>query len=121
RSAQTNEQTNFIRRRRSLEESFCMGALYQTSPPAARRSHELPSGPMIRTPDLGRRAFARTNSETVAQRVALLRELCPGAASIGELCCGDCSRQHAAYRDELGVGRYRALDIEPEIARENRA
>jgi hypothetical protein len=76
---------------------------------------------VIRTPDLSRRAFARTNTETVAQRVALLRELCPAVASIGEICCGDCSRQHAAYRDELGVQRYRALDIQPEIVRENRA
>lgn len=78
-------------------------------------------GPVIRTPDLSRRAFARTNPETIAQRVALLRELCPAAASIGEICSGDCSRQHAAYRDELGVRRYRALDIQPDIVQQNRA
>lgn len=75
----------------------------------------------MRTPDLSRRTFARTNTETVAQRVALLRELCPGVSSVGELCCGDCSRQHAAYRDELSVARYRALDIQPDIVRDNRA
>jgi hypothetical protein len=76
---------------------------------------------MNRTPDLARRAFARTNTETVAQRVALLRELVPGVASVGELCSGDCSRQHAAYRDQLGVARYRALDLQPDIVRMNRA
>ncbi|HLL54438.1 MAG TPA: hypothetical protein VK447_12870 [Myxococcaceae bacterium] len=73
------------------------------------------------TPDLTRRAFARTNPQTVAQRVALLRELVPGARSIAELCCGDCSVQWEAYRRELGVERYRGLDLEPEIVQANRA
>lgn len=39
------------------------------------------------TPDLTKRAFARTNPQTIAQRVALLRELLPGVTSIAELCC----------------------------------
>jgi hypothetical protein len=73
------------------------------------------------TPDLSRRAFARTNAQTVAQRVALLRELMPGSRSVAELCCGDCSVQWEAYRRELGIERYRGLDLEPEIVQVNRA
>jgi len=38
-------------------------------------------------------AFARTNVQTIAQRADLLRELLPHVRAIGELCCGDCSRQ----------------------------
>lgn len=62
--------------------------------------------------------FARTNRQTIAQRVALLRQLLPGVQSIGELCCGDCSRQAAAYRD-IGVDRYVGLDISPGIVAAN--
>jgi hypothetical protein len=77
------------------------------------------SGP-FHTPDLSRRAFARTNRQTVEQRVALLRELFPqGVHSIGELCCGDCTRQHTAYTSQLGVERYRSLDLEPAIVKAN--
>jgi hypothetical protein len=77
------------------------------------------SGP-FHTPDLSRRAFARTNRQTVEQRVALLRELFPqGVRGVGELCCGDCSRQHEAYTAQLGVQRYRALDLEPAIVAAN--
>jgi hypothetical protein len=72
------------------------------------------------TPDLSRRTFARTNTQTVEHRVALLRELFPqGVRGVGELCCGDCSRQHAAYTSQLGVKRYRALDLEPAIVAAN--
>ncbi|MFL5350821.1 MAG: hypothetical protein ACJ8AT_39120 [Hyalangium sp.] len=72
------------------------------------------------TPDLTRRTFARTNRQTVEQRVALLREFFPqGVHSVGELCCGDCSRQHAAYISQLGVERYRAVDLEPAIVEAN--
>lgn len=74
-----------------------------------------------RTPDLTRKAFARTNPQTIAQRVILLHELLPGVASIAELCCGDCTRQAAAYRRELGVGRYRGLDLVAEIVAANQA
>jgi hypothetical protein len=74
-----------------------------------------------RTPDLSKRAFARTNPQTIAQRVAILRELLPGVKSIAEICCGDCSQQLAAYRRELGVEVYRGLDIQPEIVAANRA
>lgn len=73
------------------------------------------------TPDLNRKAFARTNPQTIAQRMALLRELLPGVASIAELCCGDCTRQAAAYRCELAIERYRGLDLVPEIVAANQA
>ncbi|MCL4298446.1 MAG: hypothetical protein KJ077_22105 [Anaerolineae bacterium] len=73
------------------------------------------------TPDLTRKAFARTNPQTIAQRVALLRELLPGVNSIAELCCGDCTRQALAYRRELGIERYRGLDLVPEIVAANQA
>jgi hypothetical protein len=77
------------------------------------------SGP-FHTPDLSRRAFARTNRQTVEQRVALLSELFPqGVRRVGELCCGDCGRQHEAYTSRLGVERYRALDLEPAIVAAN--
>ncbi len=73
-----------------------------------------------RLPDLAR-PFARTNAQTIAQRVALLRELLPGARAIGELCCGDCRAQSAIYRHELAVERYHGLDIHPGIVAQNRA
>jgi hypothetical protein len=74
-----------------------------------------------RRPDLTRRAFARTNVQTIAQRVALLRELSPGVRSISEICCGDCSRQYQAYTRELGVAVFHGLDLEPAIVAANRA
>ena len=73
-----------------------------------------------RLPDLNRRSFARTNQQTVAQRVALLRELAPDVRSIAEICCGDCSRQHQAYTNELGVQTFHGLDLEPGIVTSNR-
>ena len=79
------------------------------------------SGP-FHTPDLSRRAFARTNRQTVEQRVALLREMFPqGVHSGGELCCGDSTRQHAAYTSQLGVKRYRSLDLQQDIVSANQA
>jgi len=42
-----------------------------------------------RLPDLTRRSFARTNAQTIAQRVALVREFTPNAKAISEICCGD--------------------------------
>jgi hypothetical protein len=74
-----------------------------------------------RTPNLSNRSFARTNAQTIAQRVAVLRELLPGVKSIAEICCGDCSRQAAAYRQYLGIATYRGLDIQSEIVAANRA
>ena len=71
-------------------------------------------------PDLDR-PFARTNVQTVAQRVELLRELLPDARAIGELCCGDCWAQWAAYRRELPVERYHGLDLHPGVVAANRA
>lgn len=72
-----------------------------------------------RTPDHSRASFARTNERTIAQRVALLRELAPGVRSIAEVCGGDCSAQAAAYRQELGVERFVAVDVDPAIAAAN--
>ena len=71
-------------------------------------------------PDLDR-PFARTNVQTVAQRVDLLRELLPDARAIGELCCGDCWAQWDAYRRELPVERYHGLDLHPGVVAANRA
>jgi hypothetical protein len=68
-----------------------------------------------RLPDLTRRSFARTNAETIAQRVVLLDEFVPGVGSIAEICCGDCSRQHKVYTSKLGVRTFRGLDLEPAI------
>jgi hypothetical protein len=51
--------------------------------------------------------------------VALLRDLLPGLTSIAEICCGDCSQQATAYRQELGITYYRGLDIAPNIVAAN--
>jgi hypothetical protein len=74
-----------------------------------------------RTPDLSKRAFARTNAQTIAQRVSLLRELAPGIHSVAEICCGDFSRQQQAYQSELGVQSVRGLDLEAALVAANRA
>lgn len=66
-------------------------------------------------------AFARTNVQTIAQRVTLLRELLPDVRAIGELCCGDCARQWAAYRQAFSGVSYRDLDIAPNIVAANQA
>lgn len=76
---------------------------------------------MNNLPDLSRKSFARTNPQTIAQRVALLRDLLPGLRSIAEICCGDCSTQAEAYRQYLDVAVYRGLDLKPEIVAANRA
>jgi hypothetical protein len=73
------------------------------------------------TPNLSRRSFARTNPHTIAQRVALLKELLPQVTSIVELCCGDCLAQQQAYQQHLGVSAYLGLDIQPDIVAANRA
>lgn len=72
-------------------------------------------------PAVAQNAFARTNVQTIAQRVRLVRELQPDVKAIGEICCGDCSAQWQAYRDELGITNYLALDLMPEIVAHNRA
>jgi hypothetical protein len=66
-------------------------------------------------------AFACTNAQTIAQRVSLLRELLPGVRAIGELCCGDCARQWAAYRQAFPDVSYRGLDLAPHIVAANQA
>ena len=66
-------------------------------------------------------AFARTNAQTIAQRVALLRELLPDARAIGELCCGDCARQWTAYHHAFPDVSYRGLDIASHIVTANQA
>lgn len=72
-------------------------------------------------PDLTRRAFARTNRQTISQRATLLQELLPGTRSIAEICCGGCARQWQLYRRRLGLERYGGLDICPEIVAANQA
>jgi hypothetical protein len=72
------------------------------------------------TTDPTRRAFAVTNAQTVAQRVAILAELLPGVQSIGELCCGDCQRQWRAYTEQLGIRTFCGLDLDPAIVARNR-
>jgi len=74
-----------------------------------------------RFPNLTRSSFARTNSQTIVQRVGLLREFVPGARAITEICCGDCSRQHQAYTSELSLQTFRGLDLEPTIVAANQA
>ncbi|MCA9937992.1 MAG: hypothetical protein KC418_05080 [Anaerolineales bacterium] len=75
---------------------------------------------MYQTPDLNRKSFARTNSQTILQRVSLLRELVPSVNTIAEICCGDCTRQFQAYSKYLNVQTYRGLDIEASIVAANR-
>jgi len=65
--------------------------------------------------------FARTNEQTIVQRVNLLREFAPSARSVAEICCGDCQRQYHAYKQTLGMKTYRGLDLEPSIVASNRA
>ena len=66
-------------------------------------------------------AFARTNAQTIAQRVALLRELLPAVRAIAELCCGDCTQQWAAYRQAFPDVIYQGLDLAPHIVAANQA
>ena len=74
------------------------------------------------TPDPNRQHFARTNAQTIAQRIVLLKELVPAVNTIAEICCGDCLRQYQAYRKQLGIQVYHGLDIDREIvvANQNR-
>lgn len=65
-------------------------------------------------------SFARTNRQTIGQRVEIMRELLPDVQSIGELCGGDCAEQWRAYLQDLGIRDYLALDINPEIVALNR-
>ncbi len=72
----------------------------------------------LHTPE-SNQSFARTNAQTIDQRVTLLHELVPHAVSIAEICCGNCTRQQMAYTQQLGVQRYRGLDINPTIVDAN--
>jgi hypothetical protein len=74
-----------------------------------------------RIPDLNKGSFARTNPQTLAQRAAILNDLLPDVESIVEICCGDCSGQWSLYRSELGVHRFRGIDLHPEIVAANRS
>jgi hypothetical protein len=74
-----------------------------------------------RVPDLSKRSFARTNRQTIHQRVALLRELLPTTRSIAEICCGDCTQQWETYPQLPSFERYRGLDIHPDIVAANQA
>lgn len=73
------------------------------------------------TPDLARRAYARTNRQTISQRAAILQELLPNARSIADICCGDCTQQREIYVQTLNLESYRGLDICPEIVQANQA
>jgi hypothetical protein len=73
------------------------------------------------TPKPNQQPFARTNLQTIAQRVAIIQELLPELKSIAEICCGDCSRQWQAYCQQFDIEQYRALDLQPEIVAANRA
>ena len=66
-------------------------------------------------PNLSKRSFARTNAQTISQRVAILKELAPNISSISEICCGNCTRQYETYSKQLGLQAFRGLDIEPQI------
>ena len=74
-----------------------------------------------RVPDLTRRSFARTNRQTIKQRVTLLQALLPDTRAIADVCCGDCTQQWEVYRKMPGRESYRALDIHPEIVEANRS
>jgi hypothetical protein len=71
-------------------------------------------------PDI-HRPFARTNIQTIRQRVTLLRELCPVITSIAEICCGDCQLQYQIYRSELSIQHFNSLDLSAEIVAFNRS
>lgn len=75
---------------------------------------------MMNLPDI-HHPFARTNIQTVRQRAGLLQELTPGIASIAEICCGDCQTQYDTYRSELGIQRFRGLDLSPDVTALNRS
>lgn len=72
-----------------------------------------------RIPDPHKHTFARTNPQTIAQRVALLQELWPHTRSIAEICCGDCTNQWQAYTQQLGIENYCGLDIDPAVVSYN--
>jgi len=75
----------------------------------------------VNLPEFDKKSFAKTNLQTIAQRVGLIRELLPFTSSIAELCCGDCEAQARAYAAELSLSRFRGLDISPVIVERNRA
>ena len=66
--------------------------------------------------------FARTNIQTIRQRVNLIRELLPQIMnSIAELCCSDCLRQWHADKERLGIKSFHSLDLCSEIVATNQA
>ncbi|MCG9892743.1 MAG: hypothetical protein MH252_16920 [Thermosynechococcaceae cyanobacterium MS004] len=72
-------------------------------------------------PDLRKGTFARTNIQTIQQRISILQKLFSSVESIAEICCGDCQRQRDEYKSNLGVSSYKALDFLPEIAQHNQS
>jgi hypothetical protein len=72
-------------------------------------------------PDLKKGTFARTNIQTLHQRVSILKKIYPSVDSIGEICCGDCQRQWEVYDSLLGISSYKTLDFLPEIVKNNQA
>ncbi len=77
--------------------------------------------PTHNTPDPQRTGFARTNRQTIAQRIALIRELLPETQGIAELCCGDCTAQWELYRAALPGLAFCGLDVAPAIVAANQA
>ena len=75
----------------------------------------------FQTPDHNQASFATTNSQTISQRVALLRELLPTVGAIAEVCGGSCLKQWQAYQAAFSLKRFVAVDIDPVIVRMNKA
>lgn len=64
-------------------------------------------------------SFAKTNIDTVLQRVSIIKRLFPNVESIAEICCGDCQRQFDIYKNHFNIKSYRGLDIDPIIVKKN--
>lgn len=67
-----------------------------------------------------RQSFAKTNTDSILQRVQIMQKLIPNVESIGEICCGDCLKQFHIYRNNLKIKTYRGLDIDPIIVKLNK-
>ncbi len=74
---------------------------------------------MDRKIDHSRKTFAKTNIDTVLQRVEIIKTLLPDVKTIGEICCGDCTRQFEIYKENFALSSYRGLDIDPFIVKFN--
>jgi hypothetical protein len=73
-----------------------------------------------RLPDIDR-PFARTNVQTIAQRVGLLRELLPDARAIGGAVLWRLPGAVGHLSARLPIARYHGLDLHPGVVAANRA